>query len=366
MSNALEAGSPSAKSTSPAIASFFFTDSGNGQFSYKQCGKARKQAPGTGYTNLINHQATSHPGYRETYDESQRSFHQSLEAHGFINPRTMEIFMWLEWVLPVSSKTLVKYMRHVADKVGKRIETDMGNQFGLMFDGWTSGPTTSSRSTASSRRAGRSTKSLLSVYNKDRSMILFKVVDNCATNQAIATRMGLSLDAQVIASTLAVSRYLEDFKTLIDQMLARYVEILDAIKIVAAVEDLLPRPSTHRQIVQLVTKLEALDSVCVKLQAEESNLADYATAHHLSASARIVHSPAFANTIVNLLSDRSLSSDEEEAVARFAGPADLEPAAPKKKTDFATETLRQAKKPRRAAVTKYIDVLQMILPTSNR
>ncbi|ETL38032.1 hypothetical protein L916_10350 [Phytophthora nicotianae] len=57
-------------------------------------------------------------------------------------------------------------------------------------------------------------------------------------------------------------------------MLARYVEILDAIKIVAAVEDLLPRPSTHRQIVQLVTKLEALDSVCVKLQAEESNLAD--------------------------------------------------------------------------------------------
>ncbi|ETL91121.1 hypothetical protein L917_10286 [Phytophthora nicotianae] len=149
-------------------------------------------------------------------------------------------------------------------------------------------------------------------------------------------------------------------------MLARYVEILDAIKIVAAVEDLLPRPSTHRQIVQLVTKLEALDSVCVKLQAEESNLADYATAHHLSASARIVHSPAFENAIVNLLSDRSLSSDEEEAVARFAGPADLEPAAPKKKTDFATETLRQAKKPRRAAVTKYIDVLQMILPTSNR
>ncbi|ETK80850.1 hypothetical protein L915_13576 [Phytophthora nicotianae] len=161
-------------------------------------------------------------------------------------------------------------------------------------------------------------------------------------------------------------------------MLACYVEIRDAIKMVAAMEDLLPRPSTHRQIVQLVTKLEALDSVCIKLQAEEGNLADVrllfdaviskypATAHHLSASARIVHSPAFENAIVNLLSDRSLSSDEEEAVARFAGPADLEPAVPKKKTDFATETLRQAKKPRRAAVTKYIDVLRMIPPTSNR
>ncbi|ETP10499.1 hypothetical protein F441_13864 [Phytophthora nicotianae CJ01A1] len=79
-------------STSRAIASFFFTDCGNGQFSCKQCGKVRKQAPGTGYTNLINRLATSHPGYRKTYDESQRSFGQSLEAHGFIDPCTMEIF----------------------------------------------------------------------------------------------------------------------------------------------------------------------------------------------------------------------------------------------------------------------------------
>ncbi|ETI44582.1 hypothetical protein F443_10709 [Phytophthora nicotianae P1569] len=66
---------------------------------------------------------------------------------------------------------------------------------------------------------------VLSVYNKDRSMILFMVVDNCATNQAIATRMGLSLDAQVIASTLAVSRYLEDFKTLIDQVQTLCVQL---------------------------------------------------------------------------------------------------------------------------------------------
>ncbi|ETN05402.1 hypothetical protein PPTG_14142 [Phytophthora nicotianae INRA-310] len=258
---------------------------------------------------------------------------------------------------------------------------------------------------------------VLSVYNKDRSMVLFMVVDNCATNQAVATRMRVPLvGCASHRFNLAVSRYLEDFKTLIDQvqtlcvqlrytnnaaelarftkykllksnatrwssthqMLARYVEILDAIKMVAAVEDLLPRPSTHCQIVQLVTNLEALDSVCVKPQVEEGNLADVrllfdaiiskypATAHHPSASARIVHSPAFENAIVNLLSDRSLSSDEEEAVARFTGPDDLEPAAPKTKTDFATETLRQAKKPRRAAVTKYIDVLRMIPPTCNR
>ncbi|ETI39564.1 hypothetical protein F443_14852 [Phytophthora nicotianae P1569] len=183
-------------------------------------------------------------------------------------------------IKPVSSKTLVKYMRHVASKVGPRISTDMGNQFGLMFDGWTS-------------------------------------------------------------------------------------------------EDLLPRPSTHRQIVQLVTNLEALDSVCVRLQSEEGNLADVrllfdaviakfpATAHHLSPSTQIVHSPAFESAVVKLLSDRSLISDEEEAVAQFAGPTDSAQETPKK-VDFATETLRHAKRPRLATVTKYIDLLRMIPPTSNK
>ncbi|KAG6942385.1 hypothetical protein JG688_00018147 [Phytophthora aleatoria] len=71
-------------SISRAISSYFFTDCGGGQFSCKQCSKVRKQSPGTGYTNLISHLATSHPGFRETYDESQRTHGQSLEAHGFL------------------------------------------------------------------------------------------------------------------------------------------------------------------------------------------------------------------------------------------------------------------------------------------
>ncbi|ETI39563.1 hypothetical protein F443_14849 [Phytophthora nicotianae P1569] len=83
-------------STSRTITNFFFTDCGNGQFSCKQCGRARKQSPGTGYTNLMSHLATNHPEFRETYEESQRSFGQSLEAHGFVDQRTMEIFKWME------------------------------------------------------------------------------------------------------------------------------------------------------------------------------------------------------------------------------------------------------------------------------
>ncbi|OWZ08719.1 hypothetical protein PHMEG_00018695 [Phytophthora megakarya] len=147
-------------STSHAISNFFFTDCGNGHFSCIQCGKVRKQSPGTDYTNLISHLSTSHPGDRETYDETQRAVGQSLKAHNFVNQRTMEIFKWMERVIsrnmalsevdhpmthalaaikPVSSKTLVKYMRNVASKVGMRIAADMGNLFELMFGGWTSG-----------------------------------------------------------------------------------------------------------------------------------------------------------------------------------------------------------------------------------
>ncbi|ETN11641.1 hypothetical protein PPTG_22607, partial [Phytophthora nicotianae INRA-310] len=82
-------------------------------------------------------------------------------------------------------------------------------------------------------------------------------------------------------------------------------------------------------------------------------------------SAQIVHSPAFESAVIKLLSNRSLISDEEEAVPQFAGPTDSAQETPKK-VAFATETLRHAKRPRLATVTKYIDLPRMIPPTSNK
>ncbi|KAG2768991.1 hypothetical protein Pcac1_g19929 [Phytophthora cactorum] len=38
-----------------------------------------------------------------------------------------------------------------------------------------------------------------------------------------------------------------------------------------------------------------------------------ATSHHLSASARIVHSPVFESAVVKLLSDRALAAEVEES-----------------------------------------------------
>ncbi|KAG2814199.1 hypothetical protein PC129_g10580 [Phytophthora cactorum] len=103
-------------SSSRAISSFFFTDCGGGQFSCKQCGKVGKQSPGTGYTNLISHLATSHPGFRETYDESQNTHGQSLEAHGFVDQRTMEVFKGMEWII-VRKPALSELCRHPGSSI---------------------------------------------------------------------------------------------------------------------------------------------------------------------------------------------------------------------------------------------------------
>eukprot|EP00644_Phytophthora_capsici_P016296 jgi/Phyca11/59350/gw1.34.273.1 len=116
---------------------------------------------------------------------------------------------------------------------------------------------------------------VLDLYEKEPSMVLLLVTDNRSTNQAVATRMDVPLvGCGSHRFNLAVCRYLEGFKSLIDQvqtlciqlwytnnaaklaqftkykplkanathwsstyqMLARYVKIRDVIKMVAAVE----------------------------------------------------------------------------------------------------------------------------------
>ncbi|KAF1793677.1 Ribonuclease H-like domain [Phytophthora cactorum] len=188
------------------------------------------------------------PGYTKTYDESQRTHGRSLEAHGFVDQRTMEIFKWMEWIVarnhalsevddpltrslaavkPISSKTSMRYMRHVAAKVGARIAVDMNGQFGLMFDGWTSGTTHFVAIYGIFTKDGILSQVLLSIspaeygqsaeayfemidavfelYNKDSAMIMFIVADNCATNQAIATRLGFLSPKPISAGGLSIA-----------------------------------------------------------------------------------------------------------------------------------------------------------------
>ncbi|ETK71614.1 hypothetical protein L915_21173, partial [Phytophthora nicotianae] len=82
--------------------------------------------------NLLSHLATKHPDHLAVFEASQQG--QTLQNHGFVDARAMEIFKWMEWVImrnlplsevddtltrglagikPVSSQTLLRHMRHV-------------------------------------------------------------------------------------------------------------------------------------------------------------------------------------------------------------------------------------------------------------
>lgn len=149
---------------------------------------------------------------------------------------------------PVSPKTLVRYIRHVAAKVGERIAVDMNDKFGVIFDGWTSrslhfiavyglfdkdGVLQQVLLAASPAEYGQSAdahieliNALLDVYKNDSAMILFIVADNCATKQAEATRLEVSLDGYTSHRfNLAVCRFLGSYQPLIDQVQALCVQL---------------------------------------------------------------------------------------------------------------------------------------------
>ncbi|KAG6973925.1 hypothetical protein JG687_00000639 [Phytophthora cactorum] len=58
---------------------------------------------------------------------------------------------------------------------------------------------------------------MLSVYEKDIDMVRFIVGDNCATNQSIATRLGVPLiGCASHRFNLAVNRFLQSYHTQFD------------------------------------------------------------------------------------------------------------------------------------------------------
>ncbi|KAL3673203.1 hypothetical protein V7S43_019059 [Phytophthora oleae] len=255
--------------TAREISAFFFTNNGDGFFTCKQCGNPRKQASGTGYTNLISHLKTKHPGYADLYEESQQNARRSLVDHGFVDPRMMEIFKWMEWVIvrnhalgevddpltrslagikAVSSKTLLRYMRHVAAKVGESTSQDITGAFGLMFDGWAcgtlhfvaiygvfvqDGARRQVLLAVSPAEFGQTANAhiemvdaVLELYDKDSAMMLFFIADNCATNLAITNRLSVPLiGCASHRFNLAVCRFLEPFKPIIDQVQALVVQL---------------------------------------------------------------------------------------------------------------------------------------------
>ncbi|KAG2775699.1 hypothetical protein PC129_g17075 [Phytophthora cactorum] len=144
--------------TSHQLCAFIYADLGEDLFECKKCGRSRKQAPRTGYSNLLGHLSTKHAGYLEEYAEIEAAAASTMDMFGFVDDVTLTIYLWMRWIiqcnLPITEvenkltrevvtmelttvRTMKVYLRYVAGKVGQTIASEMGESFGLMFDGWT-------------------------------------------------------------------------------------------------------------------------------------------------------------------------------------------------------------------------------------
>lgn len=338
------------------LCSFFFSPVETGLFKCNICGNQRKQAAGTGYSNLLSHLAGKHPRHADDYAEFQRRAIPRMEVFGFVDPDTSNMYDWMRYVVernlplaevdnkltrqlvkmrPTCAETLKKKMRHVAKRVGEKIAGEMGQVFGLMFDGWSAGPLHFVALIAVYEQGGERQQrllalsnledgqtadahieyvvSVLAIYGKDLANVKFLIGDNCSTNQSMATKLGVPLvGCASHRFNLAVIRFISEPDDIVSrvqvlmtqlrqpnnaavlshhtayrvvranatrwssvfEMLDRYLVIREAIQKVPAVEELMPRGAMQRRIVALHTKLVELDSVCKKLQAEKRTLAD--------------------------------------------------------------------------------------------
>ncbi|KAG6965774.1 hypothetical protein JG688_00007041, partial [Phytophthora aleatoria] len=86
-----------------------------GLFECKTCGRRRKQAAGTGYSNLLSHLTSKHDGYAAEFAELQASATPSIASFGFVGETTRNIYQLMVLIqqnLPIA-EVENKFMRAV-------------------------------------------------------------------------------------------------------------------------------------------------------------------------------------------------------------------------------------------------------------
>ena len=82
------------------IVGFYYEETETGIFKCKACPtarKSRKQAPGTGYTNLMNHIFQEHPNYLKEMREAANTHHLTPVFRA--TKKAQNIYSWLEWII---------------------------------------------------------------------------------------------------------------------------------------------------------------------------------------------------------------------------------------------------------------------------
>ncbi|OWY97632.1 hypothetical protein PHMEG_00031791, partial [Phytophthora megakarya] len=124
-----------------------------GQYKCRLCVVLRKQLPRSGYSNLTENLSLNHLDFQERFQQSHGA--RSLVGHGILSEKPSELYCWVRWVVqrdlsicelennltrsmrkPITAKALLKAIEGVSIKVSQKLEVEMGESFGLIFDGW--------------------------------------------------------------------------------------------------------------------------------------------------------------------------------------------------------------------------------------
>ncbi|GMF59544.1 unnamed protein product [Phytophthora fragariaefolia] len=109
-----------------------------------------QQVPGAGYSNLLAHRAGQHEGFETQYTSSASNSSRSLQTSRFIPEDASqwiimrntpihkvedELIRTMSKLQSVTVKAVKKCMEGIAIKIGKKLEVELDELFGLMFDG---------------------------------------------------------------------------------------------------------------------------------------------------------------------------------------------------------------------------------------
>ncbi|RLN59229.1 hypothetical protein BBJ28_00016447 [Nothophytophthora sp. Chile5] len=128
--------------SSRQLCAFFNANLSDGNFEWKKCGRPRKQALGTDYTNFLGHFGSKHPDYTAEFAGFQASSATTVGMFSFRSLPITEVenksARAVVTMKPTTVGTLKQYIGRVVGKVGRAIATEMGVSFSLIFDGWKS------------------------------------------------------------------------------------------------------------------------------------------------------------------------------------------------------------------------------------
>jgi len=430
-------------------------------FRCRICNTVRVKAVKSGYTNLLSHM-DKHDQYEEKYVAAKSSGTLTLDDLGFRDTVAQNKADWIHQILecnmamssvenkcvransrlnPISTRCLKSACDEARAAAVCEITAEMAtvtSHIGLILDGWTDGRMHYVAVYAVYMVDGNRQSPLLAMaplvqedsqdadahieflevtiaeYGLGVDDIAFLTADNCATNGAIARKMGLPLvGCYSHKFNLAMQNFLLNHEHSLDNvnaimkvlkrlgpayqlkaytelravlrnvtrwsstfmMLDRFFKILPGLEDIVDVACLLPERNELAALKELHTHLTELDTITKKLQLESITIADardlfdgvlerYPDMRHLDPDNHLVRYPDFDNAVAKVLGQREsdLTDDEALSIVGFLKPAVAATPSATKPMSLADRILTA--KRQRTTMSKYIDI-SFIPPTSN-